>query len=348
MSLTRLLGHDRPVVRRHTTKPFHGTSRGSARVRYQHISDASELETLFPVSTECIQLSQGRFAGTMFSAGLDNVSLFEHACNRGVQLRWWLDPDTLLIGYVQEGSDILEYGGTWTPEEMLVIRGGRLDLSTLSAHRIVWLQFNLRALGASESNACLYLAPGTIFYACRRSLAFEQLRDYVASVIGLCQASPLILEDEAIRRHIEVDIVTRATRALEAAQAVPMHPTRKHNSSPLVRRVERFMWENVEEPLTLGWICKSMNCRMRNLIYSFKDSFGLGPMTYLKIRRLNAARRKLKDTRGQMRIFDIAADFGFWHMGHFSADYKRMFGATASETIATARTSNGSVANLLS
>jgi AraC family ethanolamine operon transcriptional activator len=76
---------------------------------------------------------------------------------------------------------------------------------------------------------------------------------------------------------------------------------------------------------------------MRTLIYSFKDWFGMGPIAYLKLLRLNAVHRRLKEPRESVRIFDVAADFGFWHMGHFSTNYKRVFGVTPTQTVSAAR-----------
>ena len=35
-------------------------------------------------------------------------------------------------------------------------------------------------------------------------------------------------------------------------------------------------------------------------------------------------------------VADIAARWGFWHMGHFSQDYKALFGETPTQTRQTA------------
>jgi len=36
-------------------------------------------------------------------------------------------------------------------------------------------------------------------------------------------------------------------------------------------------------------------------------------------------------------LSDIAARWGFWHLSHFAADYKSMFGELPSETLNAAR-----------
>ena len=138
-------------------------------------------------------------------------------------------------------------------------------------------------------------------------------------------------------RHAVHGSVHPKTRALFA---VPKAPKAKVASRrlALVRRAEAFMWENVSEPLTLDSICAAVHCNARTLIYAFKERFGVGPMTHFKVRRLQAVREKLQAPgQEKVRIFDIAADFGFWHEGHFSADFKAMFGMTPSQTREAAR-----------
>ncbi|MEO1130540.1 MAG: helix-turn-helix domain-containing protein, partial [Planctomycetota bacterium] len=46
----------------------------------------------------------------------------------------------------------------------------------------------------------------------------------------------------------------------------------------------------------------------------------------------------LRSARSDVRIADVAGAHGFWHMGQFAADYRRMFGERPSETVATAPT----------
>lgn len=105
----------------------------------------------------------------------------------------------------------------------------------------------------------------------------------------------------------------------------------------LARRIVSCMWQNVGEPVRLSQLCRSAGCGTRSAIYYFKELFGLGPITYLKLLRLTAAHRRIRDPKCGLRIIDVAADFGFWHMGHFGSDYRRTFGTTASQTLARAR-----------
>jgi AraC-like DNA-binding protein len=71
------------------------------------------------------------------------------------------------------------------------------------------------------------------------------------------------------------------------------------------------------------------------LINAFEAVTGCSPMAYVRAHRLAGVRDTLINAdRTGARIIDIAADWGFWHMGHFAAAYRAMFGEAPSDTIA--------------
>jgi transcriptional regulator GlxA family with amidase domain len=92
------------------------------------------------------------------------------------------------------------------------------------------------------------------------------------------------------------------------------------------------MWENVEEHIDLLTIATAVGCSVRKLLYTFKCTHGVGAVRYLKTQRLCAVHRILLEGECHRTIADIAADYGFWHMGHFGVDYKTQFGMTPSQT----------------
>jgi AraC-like DNA-binding protein len=100
----------------------------------------------------------------------------------------------------------------------------------------------------------------------------------------------------------------------------------------LVRRAEEIMWLHVEDALDPASIARELSCSVRKLLYYFKRTYGLGPMGYFKLQRLYAVRDALLHDRSGRTIADVAAEYGFWHMGHFGTAYRRLFGLTPSQT----------------
>ena len=103
-----------------------------------------------------------------------------------------------------------------------------------------------------------------------------------------------------------------------------------------VRICEEYMREHVDETVTLLDLSDVSCMRSRSLINAFEAVTGFSPMDYLKRLRLNGVRRALEHGGKHTRIIDVATESGFWHMGHFTTDYRAMFGETPSHTLLSA------------
>jgi AraC-like DNA-binding protein len=64
----------------------------------------------------------------------------------------------------------------------------------------------------------------------------------------------------------------------------------------------------------------------RLLRYAFLERFGVSPKAYLLAVRLNGVRKELRAADPVCTVIDVANIWGFWHMGQFAADYRRLFG----------------------
>jgi AraC family ethanolamine operon transcriptional activator len=74
----------------------------------------------------------------------------------------------------------------------------------------------------------------------------------------------------------------------------------------------------------------------RSLRYAFRDLLDTTPTAYLKAQRLNRAHHALRQADpSRVLVKQVALANGFWHLGQFAADYKRLFGESPSETLAS-------------
>jgi transcriptional regulator GlxA family with amidase domain len=62
-------------------------------------------------------------------------------------------------------------------------------------------------------------------------------------------------------------------------------------------------------------------------------NMGMGPISYLRRLNLNRLRQSLRQPRANepKSVTEIALDYGFWHLGRFSAQYREMFGESPRE-----------------
>ncbi|MEN8802047.1 MAG: helix-turn-helix domain-containing protein, partial [Thiogranum sp.] len=86
--------------------------------------------------------------------------------------------------------------------------------------------------------------------------------------------------------------------------------------------------------LPIDTLLDECNMSERTLLYAFRERFGVTPAALIKSRRLAKARSMLRHADSEKAtVGDIAALFGFWHLGQFAVDYRKTFGERPSETL---------------
>lgn len=84
-------------------------------------------------------------------------------------------------------------------------------------------------------------------------------------------------------------------------------------------------------------LCEYFQVSARTLQYYFQVEYGLTPISYIRIERLNRARADLLNpVRSDVTVTEIATQWGFYHLSQFSKDYFSFFGEKPSETLVKA------------
>ncbi len=101
-------------------------------------------------------------------------------------------------------------------------------------------------------------------------------------------------------------------------------------ADPRVSLAMRFMEEHIEQPLSLVRLARRVGLSERRLQSLFIEAIGAPPHIHYLALRLNAARRKVIETREAFA--DIAAATGFNSASAFSRSYRAHFRESPSET----------------
>lgn len=106
-------------------------------------------------------------------------------------------------------------------------------------------------------------------------------------------------------------------------------------SNLAVARALEFIHGAELENISAVELCNQAGCSQRSLETGFLKRFGVTPKKYIKCLRLARVHESLRKAShtDQSTIIELAGIHGFWHMGQFAADYRRIYGQLPSETL---------------
>ena len=148
--------------------------------------------------------------------------------------------------------------------------------------------------------------------------------------LGLPLALPEVVQAGPARFCGRSDWQAAQSNALEllvGAAALP--PDAGQRPRLLVEQARAIVDRDPETPVTVATLCAELRTSRRTLQAAFQQVLGLAPAAYLRATRLAGARRALRQAPS---VTEAAAQWGFWHFGHFAQDYRRMYGELPSQT----------------
>lgn len=134
---------------------------------------------------------------------------------------------------------------------------------------------------------------------------------------------------------------------VEDVASIVLAPTPVRGWSDRRRLVNRA-WEIVEGDrhglVTVSELCARLAVPIRTLDDAFRACLGMAPKRIILGVRLNKARRQLNHPDERTTVTAVATRFGFFHFGHFSDQYARLFGELPSQTLHRAAKGVSSIA----
>lgn len=133
--------------------------------------------------------------------------------------------------------------------------------------------------------------------------------------------------------QLEEDLAGRLISILSDSQAAINKPLSRKRDKALRLAVDFIV--DTDKPVTsIQELCSIAGASERTLQYAFSERFGQSPKTFTLNYRLNRVRKVLRRAAPDgARIYRVAEEQGFSHMGQFTHDYKRLFGELPSETL---------------
>ena len=323
-----------------TTQAEDDPGTGNQKIVSKSITDVDSVKEFFKYKNrEIIQLTPGPLQAKFLSIQVGNLFFVYNQVNQGIQfsgegqneyicfgiiysenekeyysLRHPVEPQRTIFGFNNRGADAIFPQGLTLIQIFIPVQTFDAYADQLQRHD---LDDNFR------SKNQVNLLP----------TAMKEIKDYLKELVWLALHKPNWLQKPHIEKLVADDFIP-----LLISQ-IPIKLNSKcfikaSRRAKLIAQAEKEMLANLEKPLTLKQLAQNLGSSSSALSYGFKDLFGLSPMRYLKVRRLNAVRQHLKASEPERcSIAFLASEFGFYTPSHFATDYKAMFGELPSETL---------------
>ncbi len=299
------------------------------------LSDAGEARALFiNLDGRFEQFTRGRFKGTIQLAQGRMVRIFSVEANQRLLLRGHDTADLISFYPVTASCTPCIWQGRRLDLGQLAIKGSQAEIDHYSARGGNAISLALRPTDLHDAVRSLLATDGATFsdgWAVHSlpSAAFLELNHRFTLLLKRGLADPSLLGSPEGHR-LEQECVRSLVSSL-----FPTSTARPDASLParalLISRAEGFMRARLPDPIGAIDLCGELGTSDRTLRLTFRERYGVGPMTYYKYLRLNAVRSRLK-ADSLLAIAEAAREFGFHHLGNFAADYRRLFGELPSET----------------
>ena len=163
--------------------------------------------------------------------------------------------------------------------------------------------------------------------------AMAKLQRLHAAVGYLAENAPEIIANPDTARGLEQALIEAMVGCLSVV-SVHEDTVAQRQHELIMRRFRRVLEEKPNQSLYITEICKIIGVAERTLEVCCQEQLGVGPKRYLLLRRLQLARRALREAApDRTTVTDIATRYGFWHFGRFAGAYRFLFGEFPSVTL---------------
>lgn len=285
---------------------------------------------------ELFQMSPGKICYSLSAIQFGAIQVFRERTDKALLKRGMSWPGSLVFSLPidAQGKGWLS-GHEVDPGVSLLVDGRMLpEVLTPQSFDLIYVAVdrqNLAAFAAERGHAELV---GHILDSPSLALRHDHDAGLDRLFSGLFDESGPFGSSEADHAGLELFVLEKLLAALTLARKI--EAVSDTGNKRLTDRARRLLMKNREEPPTISQVADHLGVSRRHLQTCFNRSVGLPAKEFVRAERLNLVRSALCQARRERRavsIGDIAALWGFWHLGRFAGDYRDMFGELPSETL---------------
>ncbi len=299
----------------------------------QTFSDPWEFEKIVPYwDFEQRQISAGRYFNRTLGFHTPRLQMSVVQLSVGMLERGSIEPGTTMIGMPVGLVGPIYYCGRALGEDEIptLFSGAEYEIVTHDANNLLSVLVDCELL---EQEARLQtghsfseLVKGQRLLMSREEkkrrglLLLRSLFGFLQRETELTAAAQLILEKEILEIIFSgLDDRSRKFRLNPSLRAA--------------RRARDYIHLNLRKEISITDICTAVGCNRRTLYHGFRERYGMSPLRYMTVLRLNEVRCRLSREPVYGRITKVAMDWGFFHLSRFTSQYSQLFQEKPSETV---------------
>ncbi|BBP00716.1 helix-turn-helix domain-containing protein [Sulfuriferula nivalis] len=281
-----------------------------------------------------LQMSSGRFNGYVSDIKFKDVHLFLEYTNQALFQHGQLGNDVIAIGVPLAANNHGVFCGTPSTSDCIHVFSGGNGFEFFSPNGLVMagISVNRTALFEMlmpEEQAAIQRNCGQAHIFTMSSARLDGIRKFISEIFQTVQAMPDLLQNDLYIKSLRTTILAfLADNLIHGNDDVGIQLSTSRCWHIVAESRELALTQS-ENAISVADLCQHFGISRRSLQYCFHNMLATNPVAYLRAERLNAVRHMLKDANS---VTEAATHWGFWHFGHFSQEYKKMFGELPSTT----------------
>lgn len=286
---------------------------------------------------DVMQLERGKLSGSLTHVGIGNFSLSIGSFSAGIRTQRTSKEQKLIIGMLLGSSNrVTHWSYDMQPGDVLVIppsidHDGRF----FGASSYAAIRLDLTDVASIFGNATDLADPAT--WSVKNHYKADPRLGAIA-VYRLRKIASRLADSTGDLPDQSADFWRRSiTDAMMATvlHSLPSDTARLHMSATaLVRNVENYIDTAGTRPVHISEICTELAVSRRSLHRAFDEVLGMGPVTFLRHKRLCDIHSILRESDPtQTTVARVAIEHGFIELGRFAYYYYTLFGEHPSKTL---------------
>lgn len=288
------------------------------------------------------QAASGAFSGSILLAATPALQIVKQSWSTPLIVEGQLPDRTASIALAMPSKGPVRWMGSEIDSRRSIFGGsrghevsfrtfGEVEMLAVSVSRTL-LDRHVETRFGSDGHAIgrdiLWRVPPGAAEAGERAVALDALRAVLASGSAVTQSARYHLEEATMQILLDGLPIGSPPAQVSASQR-----------RQAVRVAEEALRARLDDPPSLSELCRLTGVGERTLQLAFQDTHAVSPKRYLRVLRLNAARRRLRRCEGS--VTEVALEFGFFHFARFATEYRQLFHQLPSETLRLARQEHG-------